>query len=82
MKINGNAIRPRYVIEHKGRDALMHELTRKNRELQESFDNLRRTTTAKERMESELNIGRDIQMSMLPLEFPAFPTEEQGRAAR
>jgi sigma-B regulation protein RsbU (phosphoserine phosphatase) len=24
-------------------------------------------------MESELNIGREIQMSMLPLEFPAFP---------
>ncbi len=63
----------RAVIEQKGRDALMQELTLKNRELQESFDNLRRTTTAKERMESELNIGRDIQMSMLPLEFPAFP---------
>ncbi len=63
----------RAVIEQKGRDALMQELTVKNRELQESFDNLRRTTTAKERMESELNIGRDIQMSMLPLEFPAFP---------
>ncbi|MHC4924840.1 MAG: SpoIIE family protein phosphatase, partial [Planctomycetota bacterium] len=63
----------RAAIEEKGRDALMQELTVKNRELQESFDNLRRTTTAKERMESELNIGRDIQMSMLPLEFPAFP---------
>jgi sigma-B regulation protein RsbU (phosphoserine phosphatase) len=24
-------------------------------------------------MESELNIGRDIQMSMLPIQFPAFP---------
>ena len=24
-------------------------------------------------MESELNIGREIQMSMLPLTFPAFP---------
>ncbi len=63
----------RAVIEQKGRDALMQELTVKNRELQESFDNLRRTTTAKERMESELNIGRDIQMSMLPLKFPPFP---------
>ena len=28
---------------------------------------------AKDRMEQELNIARDIQMSMLPLEFPAFP---------
>jgi sigma-B regulation protein RsbU (phosphoserine phosphatase) len=63
----------RAMVEEKSRDALMGELTVKNRELQESFDNLRRTTTAKERMESELNIGRDIQMSMLPLEFPPFP---------
>jgi sigma-B regulation protein RsbU (phosphoserine phosphatase) len=63
----------RDAIEAKGRDALMRELTVKNRELQESFDNLRRTRTAKERMESELNIGRDIQMSMLPLKFPPFP---------
>jgi sigma-B regulation protein RsbU (phosphoserine phosphatase) len=63
----------RDAVVEKGRDALMRELTAKNRELQESFDNLRRTTTAKERMESELNIGRDIQMSMLPLKFPPFP---------
>ncbi len=63
----------RAMIEKKDRDALMRELTVKNQELQESFDNLRRTTTAKERMESELNIGRDIQMSMLPLEFPPYP---------
>jgi sigma-B regulation protein RsbU (phosphoserine phosphatase) len=27
----------------------------------------------KERMEEELNIGREIQMSMIPLTFPAFP---------
>ncbi len=34
-------------------------------------------TAAKERMEEELNIGRDIQMSMLPLEFPAFPNRNE-----
>ena len=28
---------------------------------------------AKDRMQEELDIGRDIQMSMLPLQFPAFP---------
>jgi len=32
---------------------------------------------AKERMEGELNIARDIQMSMLPLEFPAFPNRRE-----
>jgi sigma-B regulation protein RsbU (phosphoserine phosphatase) len=37
----------------------------------------RRTTSAKERMESELNIGRDIQMRMLPMEFPAFPNRSE-----
>jgi sigma-B regulation protein RsbU (phosphoserine phosphatase) len=31
----------------------------------------------KDRMEEELNIGRDIQMSMLPLEFPAFPERDE-----
>ena len=30
-------------------------------------------TAAKERMESELNIARDIQMSLLPKIFPPFP---------
>jgi sigma-B regulation protein RsbU (phosphoserine phosphatase) len=61
------------ILQRKGVDELMEELQVKNRELQESFENLKRTTSAKERMESELNIGRDIQMSMLPLVFPAFP---------
>jgi sigma-B regulation protein RsbU (phosphoserine phosphatase) len=29
-----------------------------------------------ERMEGELNVAKDIQMSMLPLKFPAFPERE------
>jgi sigma-B regulation protein RsbU (phosphoserine phosphatase) len=32
---------------------------------------------AHERMTEELNVGRDIQMSMLPLEFPAFPDRQE-----
>jgi PAS domain S-box-containing protein len=31
----------------------------------------------KERMEDELNIGREIQMSMLPLVFPPFPDHDE-----
>ncbi len=42
-------------------------------ELEESIKNLMETTAVKERMEGELNIGHEIQMSMLPLIFPAFP---------
>jgi len=32
---------------------------------------------AKERMEDELNVARDIQRSMLPLIFPAFPKRKE-----
>ena len=38
--------------------------------LQEAYDQLEETTTAKERIESELRIARDIQMSMVPGVFP------------
>lgn len=39
-------------------------------ELQKAYDQLEETTTAKERIESELRIARDIQMSMVPNVFP------------
>lgn len=45
-------------------------LRRRNAELQETLENLRRTRSAKERMEAELNVAREIQFSMLPLDFP------------
>ncbi len=32
---------------------------------------------AHKRMETELNVGKDIQMSMLPLTFPAFPDRKE-----
>jgi serine phosphatase RsbU (regulator of sigma subunit) len=38
--------------------------------LQQAYDQLEETTTAKERIESELRIARDIQMSMVPNVFP------------
>ena len=40
-------------------------------ELKTAYDQLEETTTAKERMESELRIARDIQMSMVPSVFPS-----------
>jgi len=54
------------------------------RELHDSFDfmqkelsnyiaNLQETTSAKEKIESELRIAREIQMGMIPHIFPAFP---------
>lgn len=65
------------IVEQKTRDQLLEEIQTKNTELEESLENLKRTRSAKERMESELNIGRDIQMSMLPLSFPAFPEQSE-----
>ncbi len=45
-------------------------LQRANSELQRAYDQLEETTTAKERIESELRIARDIQRSMVPSQFP------------
>jgi len=42
-------------------------------QLTETLERLQETTRAKERMQTELDIGREIQMSMVPREFPAFP---------
>lgn len=42
-------------------------------EFERSIESLKQTTATKERMESELQIGRDIQMNMLTLGFAAFP---------
>ena len=41
--------------------------------LRHAYNQLADTTTAKERIDSELRIARDIQMSMVPRNFPAFP---------
>ena len=41
-----------------------------HRKLKTAYDQLEETTAAKERIESELRIARDIQMSMVPHEFP------------
>ena len=57
------------------------------KELHDSFENmqtslvkyieeLKFTTANKERIESELQIARSIQMGMLPKSFPAFPERE------
>lgn len=41
--------------------------------LDQYLENLKETTAAKERVESELKIAHNIQMSMLPRIFPPFP---------
>lgn len=45
--------------------------------LGQSIRNLKETTAAKERIESELTIAHDIQMSILPKIFPPFPNRSE-----
>ncbi len=51
------------------RDAFAHM----QRELSTYLINLKEATAAKEKIESELRIARDIQMAMIPHTFPPFP---------
>ena len=52
------------------RKKLMARLQSVHNKLQEAYDKLEDTTKAKERIESELRIARDIQRRMLPHVFP------------
>jgi len=54
--------------------ASFNEMTRR---LNESIEHLKETTVAKERIESELQIAHEIQMSMLPKSFPPFPERHE-----
>ena len=45
-------------------------LEKAHNQLKDAYDQLEETTTAKERMESELRIARNIQKSMVPSVFP------------
>jgi len=42
-------------------------------ELSSNIQNLIKVTASRERIESELNIARDIQLGMVPKTFPSFP---------
>ncbi len=50
-------------------DAFEHMQT----DLKKYIKNLKETTSAKEKIESELRIAREIQMGMIPKIFPPFP---------
>jgi sigma-B regulation protein RsbU (phosphoserine phosphatase) len=54
--------------------ASFNEMTRR---LNESIEDLKHTTAAKERIESELQIAHEIQMSMVPKIFPPFPDRSE-----
>lgn len=53
--------------------SLADAFNRMTRELKEHIRELTETTAAKERIQSELKVATDIQASLLPRLFPAFP---------
>lgn len=54
---------------HDSFEYLQHSLTH-------YIDELKKTTSTKERIESELSIAREIQMGMIPKIFPPFPERQ------
>ena len=59
-----------YILYRRRAEQKLHKA---HEALKEAYDQLEETTTIKERMESELRIARDIQMSMVPCMFPIYP---------
>ena len=55
------------------RQLKMRQLKQAYDKLEEAYGQLEIVTTQKERIESELRIARNIQLSMVPHEFPSFP---------
>jgi len=60
-------------IAHEKLEDAHGKLEETHKELLTAYDQLEETTIAKERIESDLRIARDIQMSMVPSIFPDRP---------
>ena len=56
-------------------EAAYDKLETAHEKLEDAYSKLEETTAAKERIESELRIAREIQMGMVPRVFSNFPTE-------
>ncbi|MEA3210195.1 MAG: phosphoserine phosphatase RsbU/P [Chthoniobacter sp.] len=56
---------------------LTYAFNKMTRDLQMRMQELRYTTTIKERIEGELNAARNIQRSLVPKKFPPFPERRE-----
>ena len=63
----------RLKVAHESLEQAHGKLEETHQELLTAYDQLEETTKAKERIESDLRIARDIQMSMVPANFPDRP---------
>jgi sigma-B regulation protein RsbU (phosphoserine phosphatase) len=59
------------------KDALGKALRKMAQDLKSYIETIEETTAAKERIESELRIAREIQMGILPKIFPPFPERHE-----
>jgi len=69
-----------YRIEIKTKDEigdLARSFNQMTSDLKQYIYNLQQTTAAKERIQSELKLGKDIQRRMLPHVFPPFPSRTE-----
>ena len=74
----GNLDAPVPVVKsHDEVGILAESFSRMRESLKKYIRDLTETTAAKERIESELSIAHDIQMSLLPKTFPAFPGRKE-----
>jgi sigma-B regulation protein RsbU (phosphoserine phosphatase) len=77
----GESIRSKVISIHETKHdevgKLAKALLQMETTLQTYIVNLKETTAAKERIESELAIARNIQMGFLPQTFPAFPNRTE-----
>jgi len=70
----GNLENPLPVVDGNDEVAhLSHSFEAMRRDLKTQIEKLRVTTEAKQRIETEIHIARDIQMSLVPSKFPAYP---------
>ena len=77
-RIAGGDFTQRIAISAKNEiGALAASFNEMSRRLNESIEHLKETTAAKERIESELQIAHEIQMSMVPKIFPPFPERSE-----
>ncbi|MHC4212705.1 MAG: PAS domain S-box protein [Planctomycetota bacterium] len=69
--VPGDDDKPAYFV------AIKQDVTERKKLEKELHDAFKVIKAQKDRMEKELNVARDIQMSMLPLIFPAFPNRKE-----
>jgi sigma-B regulation protein RsbU (phosphoserine phosphatase) len=78
-RIIGNGNLDHHIEVHSGDEieGLANTFNKMTSDLREYITNLTEATAAKERIQSELKVATDIQASLLPRLFPAFPTRQE-----